>query len=221
MFMENQELLAAIPRKERERLARQRDILNAARELFIEKGYSDTTLDEIAKRAEFGKGTIYNYFSNKEELFFAIMDEMIDQLLQHVQSTIIDSDAPDARTALTDYAKGLLTLARENWEFTRMFIKELHKAKLDDHQALMAVRIERIRKVWEIIAQPIQRDIDAGKLQPVNAFEVARLFDGMLKFSCGSRIFEDETLNEEGVCSEIDLIVSLVFDGITKHNEQG
>jgi len=55
----------------------------------------------------------------------------------------------------------------------------------------------------------------------VNALEVARIFDGMLKFSCGSRIYEDETLNEEGICSAIDLIISLVFDGITKHNEQG
>lgn len=219
--MDNQENSAVIPRKEREKLARQRDILNAARDLFVEKGYSDTTLEEIARRAEFGKGTIYNYFNNKEELFFAIMDEMIDQLLKHVQSTILDSGAPDARTALTAYAKGLLTLAKENWEFTRMLIKELHNAKLDEHQALMAVRIERIRKVWEIIAQPIQRDIDVGKLRPVNAFEVARIFDGMLKFSCGSRIYEDETLNEEGICSTIDLIISLVFDGITKHNEQG
>ena len=219
--MDNQENSATIPRKEREKLAHQRDILNAARQLFIEKGYSDTTLEEIAKRAEFGKGTIYNYFSNKQELFFAIMDEMIDQLLLHVQSTIIDSGALDARTALTSYAKGLLVLAKENWEFTSLFIKELHTAKLDDHEALMAVRIERIRKVWEIIAQPIQRDIDAGKLRSVDAFEVARLFDGMLKFYCGTKIYEDGTLNEEGVCSAIDLIVSIIFDGITKHNEQG
>jgi len=219
--MENQVNSTAIPRKEREKIARQRDIINAARELFIEKGYSDTTLEEIAKRAEFGKGTIYNYFNNKEELFFAIMDEMIDQLLLHVQAIIIDSGAPDARTALTAYAKWLLTLAKENWEFTRLFMKEFHRAKLDEHQALMEARLKRIREVWEIIAKPIQRDIDAGKLRSVDAFEVARLFDGMLKFYCGTRMYEEGTLNEEGVSKSIELIVSLIFDGITKLNEQG
>ncbi|GIV59650.1 MAG: hypothetical protein KatS3mg043_0739 [Rhodothermaceae bacterium] len=53
----------ALPRRERERLMRRRAMLEAARAVFAEKGYLQATVDEIAQRAEFGKGTLYNYFT--------------------------------------------------------------------------------------------------------------------------------------------------------------
>ena len=56
-------------RKERERLFKKQEILDAAIKIFAKKGFKATTLDEIAEKSEFGKGTIYNYFSNKEEIY--------------------------------------------------------------------------------------------------------------------------------------------------------
>ncbi|MBK7257414.1 MAG: helix-turn-helix transcriptional regulator [Ignavibacteriae bacterium] len=67
-----------LSRKEREKRARQQDILKAARELIATKGFRDTTLDEIAQKAEFGKGTLYNYFASKEDIFHAIIDQAIE-----------------------------------------------------------------------------------------------------------------------------------------------
>jgi AcrR family transcriptional regulator len=61
---------ANLSRKERERLMRRQAMLEAARAVFAEKGYANATLEEIAQRAEFGKGTLYNYFpGGKDELF--------------------------------------------------------------------------------------------------------------------------------------------------------
>ena len=52
-------------------------VLDAARTVFAEKGYADATLEEIAQRAEFGKGTLYNYFEGgKEEILFAVFDDL-------------------------------------------------------------------------------------------------------------------------------------------------
>ncbi len=59
-------------RRERERAARKREILDAAQDLFFSKGFDNTTMDEIAERAEFGKPTLYTYFSSKEEILFHI-----------------------------------------------------------------------------------------------------------------------------------------------------
>ncbi|MDQ7053892.1 MAG: TetR/AcrR family transcriptional regulator [candidate division KSB1 bacterium] len=64
-----------LPRKEREKLLRRQAILDAASRIFAQKGFERATLDEIAEAAEFGKGTIYNYFSSKEELFFTLLEE--------------------------------------------------------------------------------------------------------------------------------------------------
>ena len=60
-----------ISRREREKLARRRGILTAARKVFGARGYEGATLDEVAREAEFAKGTLYSYFDSKAELFAA------------------------------------------------------------------------------------------------------------------------------------------------------
>ncbi|MDP2302280.1 MAG: TetR/AcrR family transcriptional regulator [Ignavibacteria bacterium] len=68
----------SIPRKERERVFRRNEIQTAASKLFALKGFNSTTLEEIAESAEFGKGTIYNYFQNKEEIYFSIIEDVLE-----------------------------------------------------------------------------------------------------------------------------------------------
>jgi AcrR family transcriptional regulator len=60
---------------------RSQDILSAALELFAEKGFAATRLDDIAARAGVSKGTVYLYFSNKEDLFRAVIHEGILPIL--------------------------------------------------------------------------------------------------------------------------------------------
>lgn len=62
-------------RRQRERSRREKEIIEAARDLFFEKGFDSTSVDEIAGRLELSKGTIYLYFGSKEELYFAVAKE--------------------------------------------------------------------------------------------------------------------------------------------------
>jgi AcrR family transcriptional regulator len=59
-------------RKEREKEMRRRQIQDAAKELFILKGFNSTTIEEIAEKVELSPATIYLYFKNKEELYASI-----------------------------------------------------------------------------------------------------------------------------------------------------
>jgi AcrR family transcriptional regulator len=61
--------------KERQRLERQELILQAAEQVFAEKGYRDTSMDEIAARVGIGTATIYLHYRNKEELMIAAVIE--------------------------------------------------------------------------------------------------------------------------------------------------
>ena len=56
---------------------KQMEILKAAVDLISERGFERTTVDEIAARANVGKGTIYLYFKNKEEIFIDIIENGI------------------------------------------------------------------------------------------------------------------------------------------------
>ncbi|MBC7501400.1 MAG: helix-turn-helix transcriptional regulator, partial [Herminiimonas sp.] len=56
------------PRWTRRKEARPQELLAAALDLFVERGYAATRLDDIAKHAGVSKGTLYLYFTNKEDL---------------------------------------------------------------------------------------------------------------------------------------------------------
>ncbi|AUB60668.1 Bacterial regulatory protein, tetR family [anaerobic digester metagenome] len=65
--------MAIKDRREREKEQRHNDILKAAEKLFLSRGYDDVSMNDIAQEVELSKATIYLYFDNKEELFFAIV----------------------------------------------------------------------------------------------------------------------------------------------------
>lgn len=62
----------SMTRKERERATRRQEIIAAAEELFAARGFENTTMEEIAEKAEFGKPTLYSYFKSKDEILFRI-----------------------------------------------------------------------------------------------------------------------------------------------------
>lgn len=65
--------MGVLERKEREKKQRRNAILDAAEKIFFQQGLFNTSMDSIAKEAEFSKGTLYLYFKNKEELYRAVL----------------------------------------------------------------------------------------------------------------------------------------------------
>ena len=69
-------------RKERETQLRRNIIIEAAEKLFLNQGYENTSMDEIAHASEFSKGTLYNYFNSKEDLYLAIAKKAYEILIE-------------------------------------------------------------------------------------------------------------------------------------------
>jgi AcrR family transcriptional regulator len=65
------------PKRERRKEARPGELLNAALDLFVEKGFAATRAEEVAARAGVSKGTLFLYFSSKEELFKAVVRDTL------------------------------------------------------------------------------------------------------------------------------------------------
>jgi AcrR family transcriptional regulator len=74
---------------------RRTQIISAARDLLVEKGYSELLLDDVARRAGVAKGTLYLYFHDKPALFRAVMEHLLDDLSARlVRATEPASDDP-------------------------------------------------------------------------------------------------------------------------------
>src|SRR6185295_2415125 len=69
------------PTRQRRKEARPQELLGAALELFVEKGFSATKTEEVASRAGVAKGTLYLYYSSKEELLKAVVRENLSALI--------------------------------------------------------------------------------------------------------------------------------------------
>lgn len=75
-------------RKEREREARREAILDAAARVFSRKNFFEATLDEIATEAELAKGTLYNYYKDKPDIFASLMLRGQRQFLENLEQAI-------------------------------------------------------------------------------------------------------------------------------------
>lgn len=76
------------PARRRRKDARPAELVAAAIDLFVERGYAATRLDDVAARAGVSKGTLYLYFGSKEELFKAVIREGIVPALEHGESVV-------------------------------------------------------------------------------------------------------------------------------------
>jgi AcrR family transcriptional regulator len=90
-------------RRELNKINCRKRILRASRRLFSTKGYEETMIEDIAKKAEISKATVYNYFPNKESLLIGTADEVLDRVRQMGREECIDcSSEKKLRRALEE-----------------------------------------------------------------------------------------------------------------------
>jgi len=109
-------------REEKKRQTR-KAILEAAISLFGSRGYDKTSVDQLARKAGVGKGTIYSYFRTKSEIFLAFCEDELDFL--HLEmGRKIDSNTPFLE-ALVEIFMIEFRYVTRNREFGRLFLREV------------------------------------------------------------------------------------------------
>ncbi len=74
-------------------------ILDAALDIFAQKGYHDASVDEIVEQSGTSKGSVYFHFPNKQRLFLALLDKFADLLERRILDAIADEDKPVRRVS--------------------------------------------------------------------------------------------------------------------------
>ena len=84
------------PRWERRKEARPKELLASAIELFVERGFASTRLEDVARRAGVSKGTLYLYYANKEDLFKAVVRQIILPMIDDAETSVAEFDGHSA-----------------------------------------------------------------------------------------------------------------------------
>lgn len=111
--------MAKLTRKERERIRREEYIVDAAEEVIATKGFDSATMDEIAEKAEVGKGTLYLHFNSKTAIYLAISVRG-GKILNHQMSQVLSRDMSGLEM-IEEMGHTYLKFIKENPQYYRAF----------------------------------------------------------------------------------------------------
>ena len=208
-----------VSRKEREKRTRELEILKAARELFVSKGFRETTLEEIAHHAEFGKGTLYNYFASKDDLFLGIIEQTIEETLAIARAAV--KGPGDARQKLLQYAREIIQYVKTNGELIHVVYHELHRSTSPVNVAKLRQILDHARDGWAMLAKPLAEEIQSRSLRQGDPIQLVMLFDGMLRGYCSHQFAAGRSPADMDVEPAAELLTSVFFDGITETKRKG
>lgn len=101
-------------------------IVQAARELVVERGYADVSTSEVLERAGVSRGGLYHHFAGKEQLMAAVLDALERDFVERLAAAA--ADAPDPFSALRDGAQWYLDECMRSKELQRVGLLEGRKA---------------------------------------------------------------------------------------------
>ncbi|MDF2802606.1 MAG: putative TetR family transcriptional regulator [Anaerocolumna sp.] len=157
--------MGSLSRKEKEREIRRNDIIDAAERVFSEKGYDLSTVDDVAKEAEFSKRTLYVYFNSKEQLYFEIMIKGYRLMIMQLQEEMPVCVKGNAKLRLKSMAEVLQKFKSQN-PFYFSAIMEYENNEKDFQKGIRDVSKEECyemgEKLLEILINIIEQGMEDG-----------------------------------------------------------
>ncbi len=152
-------------RRERERDARWRLILDTAKTVFAERGFFNATVEEIAERAELAVGTLYRYFKSKEEMYVSLLFEAMEMFRRNIETAKHSGAPPNEQLrAVWNY---FLAFYREQPEYYRafMFLHNEGLRNLISPQVLQQIN-QRAGENFRSLGEIVQSGVAAGIFRP-------------------------------------------------------
>jgi len=191
--------LAIIVDKEQKR----RDIALSCKDLVVEKGINNLSVAELAKAAGVGKGTIYEYFKNKDEIVFEIVNILMQKHMQRLHKDI------ESSTSSKDKVKVLSQFFySEEEEDLREIYKEFISISLSDptHE-MLSYQTEQMTHYYEWFKEIIQDGIDKGEIKA----ESIDLSMGLFVSAKGMFIVSNSTFAIKDIEKELNLFIDTIF----------
>ncbi len=210
----------ASPKRERRKEARPGELLDAALDLFVEKGFAATRAEEVAARAGVSKGTLFLYFQSKEELFKAVISENIAGRFTEWNAEFAAYDGSSAD--MLRYAMNMW------WErigatrasgITKLIISEAHNFP----EVTAFYQTEVIQPGQALIRRILQRGVDRGEFavddmdHAVYSVIAAMVFLVMSKHSVGACVPADRPLDPKRY---IESQAGIILNGLLVRGEK-
>lgn len=192
---------------DKKRRKRRYTILKAATLVFSRDGYHKARMDDIATTAGIGKGTIYQYFSSKQELFQEMVKQGIDLYLDKLKNDVkIGENCYDAFKHIIDFSFDFM---QKNVDISKVIMS--HPSMIDEKTVKWIYN--KKHEIIQTIAKVIDRYIQQGVFRNTNSTIAAHCFFGMVISPIAENVFHRRKFDEELVSKGI---VDVFLNGLTK-----
>ncbi len=156
---------------------REAQIKKAALRLFSQKGFHHTTISQIAEEAGLGKGTIYWYWRSKEDLAFALVEDMLSAFLEAIK------DAEAETGPLMERMSRLIERAVELYGEEKEHCRLLWKFRADRHYIFNPDYVARVTRYYEemrsLLASMVRQGLREGEVTGIDPELAAMLILGI------------------------------------------
>jgi len=153
-------------------------IMEAAESIFAEKGFYLATVEEIAQKADLGKGTIYLHFENKRGLFLSIIERKLDILLKKIEEGIKEGDSPAEKIRLaTEIHFKFLEKNRNFFKIIHIFSNQFKKGMGEELFKKVVVKNSRY---LEILQTLIEQATKKKEIKSLNSKKLAVILVGIV-----------------------------------------
>ncbi len=164
--------MSTILKEAGDKVSRQAAILEAGFEIFSEKGFSGTRLDDVARRAGVAKGTLYLYFDSKEELFKKVVEQTLILNIKPMMEHFENFEGPTSQFLDQAFVMiGERLIKSRLGVFPKIILAEA--AKFPDLAAYY--RDEVILRIQGFFTRVIERGIARGEFRKVDPESSARI----------------------------------------------
>jgi AcrR family transcriptional regulator len=154
---------------------KRRQILDAAYVIFSRKGYHRATVDEIIALADTGKGTVYNYFNNKEQLFYTLIKEISEPFEVKLQNVVASQESPI--TKIKTLIMLFLEFYSKNADLWRVMMHEVRGFGGEGYSHFQEDQREKYRaRFCETIGtfeKVFQQALDQGDIKPCDINKIS------------------------------------------------
>jgi AcrR family transcriptional regulator len=200
-----------LSRKEREYQARREEILRAAERIFAKNGFHNSTVAEIAKESEFAIGTLYQFFKNKEELYYTMMIEKFDLLY----NTLLTEVGKNTKCfeKLNCLVGVVLAFIEQNVDFFKIFTWELNVLNSNMNHNLKDQLITKHFAYSKLISDVIKEGLQERVLKEGNADDLSTALLGMMNIFSFNWIYSQQ---QDSLREKASIIVNLFLNGATR-----
>jgi len=202
-----------LSRKEQEKQARKHDIIESALGLFAEKGFHEVTMDEIAERVGISKGTLYLYFKNKDDMFFSVIQEKTNLLLEKLDEAV-NYDRP-FEECLKSFIQTYLQFFKDHRPFFKILHSEKSRLNMEGHYRLHEWGIQVFHHFYKQMLSLMKYGQAQKALRELNPVIMSKGLRGILN----SFTFQDILCgNTDPTEKETEQILDLLLYGIAGSN---